>query len=224
MSNGSDSAPSVEPNQAAKLLLEQLSNEYKILQDKIDKIGAFKFTIRGWSVTIVIASCIGATTTRLPSPFLLLGLIVFVLVFYRMEHVQTGHGETFARRCAKIERWIWRLLREQGSKPPGMVPRIAHELADLTRAELATWKDHPRARQVAHAWRSRDEHFFYPVLIVVIAALFEWLASHPRASEAAQVPQIIQYNASSPAAMSAAQVSPKVADQRETKPNAPSKK
>ncbi len=104
--------------EARKLLIEQLSSEYKILQDKIDKIGAFKFTIRGWTVTIVVASCIGATTAHLPSAYLLLGLVVFVLVFGRMERIQSGYQETFAHRCAEIERWIWRLLREQGSHVP----------------------------------------------------------------------------------------------------------
>lgn len=117
--------PEASTETNTKDLLDQLSSEYKILQDKIDKIGAFKFTIRGWSVTIVIASCIGATTARLPSPFLLLGLVVFVVVFGVMEHVQNGHGDTFGRRCAEIERLIWRILRERGLHVPGMVPRIA---------------------------------------------------------------------------------------------------
>jgi len=79
---------------STKLLLDQLSNEYKILQDKIDKIGAFKFTIRGWSLTLVVASCIGATTAK-PPPRLLWGLIVFVLVFLVLERTQTGHREIF---------------------------------------------------------------------------------------------------------------------------------
>ena len=35
-------------------------DEYKILQDKIDKIGGFRFTIKGWSVTAVIAANIAA--------------------------------------------------------------------------------------------------------------------------------------------------------------------
>lgn len=160
MPNDSESDTAVGSIEPTKLLLEQLSSEYKILQDKIDKIGAFKFTIRGWSVTIVVASCIGATTARLPSPFLLLGLIVFVLVFGRMERIQTGYRETFAHRCAEIERWIWRLLREQGSHAPGMVPKIAHELADQTRVDLARWRNHPRVRFLAYAWRSDHEYVF----------------------------------------------------------------
>ena len=37
-------------------LITSLSDEYKILQDKIDKIGAFRFTIKGWSVTVIAVS------------------------------------------------------------------------------------------------------------------------------------------------------------------------
>jgi len=49
------------PNQAQKAFDEadfkqRLTDEYKILQDKIDKIGGFRFTIKGWSVTAVIAA------------------------------------------------------------------------------------------------------------------------------------------------------------------------
>lgn len=43
----------------------RLTDEYKLLQDKIDKIGGFRFTIKGWSVTAVIAaSAAGSAATR----------------------------------------------------------------------------------------------------------------------------------------------------------------
>ena len=166
-----------------------MSSEYKILQDNIDKIGAFKFTIRGWSVTIVIASCIGATTARLPSPFLLLGLVVFVVVFGVMEHVQTGHGNTFGRRCAEIERLIWRLLRERGLRVPGMVPRIAHDLADDNRAKLYRWKS-PRFRRVIRVIKANGETAFYFVQVAVIVTLTIWRARNTPSRQALQAPSI----------------------------------
>jgi hypothetical protein len=217
----SDKAVGLE---SRKLLLEQLSSEYKILQDKIDKIGGFKFTIRGWSVTIVVASCIGATTARLPSPFLLLGLIIFVWIFGRMERIQTGYRETFARRCAEIERSIWRLLREQGSHVPGMVPKIAHELASDTRADLARWRNHPRVRRLVHAWRSDHEYVFCAVLIAVILFLTGWLALQPKAPERTDAPQLIQRNTPDSVPGAARQLAPMSGNQKGSKPNAPSKK
>jgi hypothetical protein len=203
-----------------KDLLEQLSSEYKILQDKIDKIGAFRFTIRGWSITIVVASCVGATTARLPSPFLLLGLVVFVVVFGCMERVQTKHSEVFGRRCAEIERWIWRLLRDQGAHAPSMVPKIAHALADQTRADLHRWS--PRIRPLVHFLKSEGENVFYVILIVVVLSLtvWLWLAGQPQRTENAESPQIIQYVVKGTETDASVQRSEK---QKETKQNAPKK-
>ena len=37
-------------------IVSRLADEYRIIQDKIDKIGAFRFTIKGWSVTVIIGA------------------------------------------------------------------------------------------------------------------------------------------------------------------------
>jgi hypothetical protein len=176
-----------------KLLLDQLSQEYRILQDKIDKIGAFKFTIRGWSVTIVVASSIGAVTATLPSPFLLLGLIIFVCLFGHMESVQTRHRNTFGRRCAEIERLVWRSLRDQGVQSAGMVPRIAHELEDESRARLRRWKSR-RMRSTIKKLRSQEEYAFYSVQIIVIVGLTILLAAYPRKQKYDEPSQFFQLN------------------------------
>jgi hypothetical protein len=218
MPKDQESDPALRSMEATKLLLDQLSSEYKILQDKIDKIGAFKFTIRGWTVIIVVASCIGATTAHLPSPFLLLGLIVFVAVFWHMEHIQTGHREIFGRRCAEIERWIWRLLREQGAHVPRMVPKVAHEIADQTRADLGRWKN-PRVRRVVHALRSHDEYVFCTMLILVIVVLTVWLSYHAKSSEDTR--QIVQPAIAHPEPAPAVQPSPKTGNQKGPEQNAP---
>jgi hypothetical protein len=107
-----------------------------------------------------VASGIGAATTTLPSPFLLPGLIVFVLLFFHMEWIQTQHRDIFGRRCAEIERLIWRSLRGNGSTSVRMVLRIAHELADESRARLRKWKSR-RIRNVIKKMRSQDEYVFF---------------------------------------------------------------
>jgi len=61
----------------------RLTDEYKILQDKIDKIGAFRFTIKGWSVTAVVAaSAAGAASKSLSTVFTLSVALVFMLIFF----------------------------------------------------------------------------------------------------------------------------------------------
>jgi hypothetical protein len=177
----------------SKLLLDQLSQEYRILQDKIDKIGAFKFTIRGWSVTIVVASSIGAATTTLPSPLLLLGLIVFVLLFFHMEWIQTQHRDIFGRRCAEIERLIWRSLRDNGSTSVRMVPRIAHELADESRARRGRG-NRSRIRRIWYNIKSHDEYVFCAVQIIAIVVLTIWLTAYPRKQKTDEPSQFFQLN------------------------------
>jgi hypothetical protein len=59
-------------------LLDQMNSEYGILQDKLDKIGGFRTTIRGWSVTLVIASIIAAGSSKGVSPYFLGLLFIFV--------------------------------------------------------------------------------------------------------------------------------------------------
>jgi len=147
-----------------------MNGEYRILQDKLDKIGAFRFTIRGWSITLVVASIFGAATAKLPTYYGLLGLIFILLTFFLMELAQKRHGHTFSRRLAKLERRIWGLLRTASSDSEvfegGMIPRIAHEIEDERKArwKLMNWLD------------SHGYWFFYgvqAVLIVVVVLLLE---------------------------------------------------
>ncbi|MDP8983318.1 MAG: hypothetical protein M3O35_22310 [Acidobacteriota bacterium] len=65
----------------------RLTDEYKILQDKVDKIGAFRFTIKGWSVTAVIAASAAAGSAKsLTTVFTIsLGLAFMVFFFFYLE-------------------------------------------------------------------------------------------------------------------------------------------
>ena len=102
-----DSSPPPPParpdaSDDARLLLEQLSSEYKILQDKIDKIGAFRFTVKGWSVTLVIASIFATAGDEDVNPLVLLFLLVFVVLFNRLERKQMQWSDIFGERSLKI--------------------------------------------------------------------------------------------------------------------------
>ncbi|HUE02973.1 MAG TPA: hypothetical protein VMR62_25620 [Bryobacteraceae bacterium] len=148
-----------------KLWLDQLVSEYRILQDKIDKIAGFRFTIRGWSVTLVIASSIGAVTANLSPGWVLCGLIPFIVAFLCMEQAQLRNRRTFGRRVIDIERRIAKILNEGGgsglARMVGRIPRIAHELEE----EAA------RRNPTLRAIERRGDFFFYALPVLAILAV-----------------------------------------------------
>jgi hypothetical protein len=151
-----------------KLWLDQLASEYRILQDKIDKIASFRFTIRGWSVTLVIASSIGAVTANVSSGWMLSGLIPFIVAFFLMERVQLRNRHTFGRRVIDIERRIPKLLSERGenglARVIGRVPRIAHELEEEAHAR----------NPIVRAIERSGDLLFYGLQVAAVLAV-AWL-------------------------------------------------
>jgi hypothetical protein len=111
---------------------ERLSDEYKILQDKIDKIGAFKFTIKGWSITAVIAATAATNGKGLATALAAsLGLVVMLWFFFLFEREQDRLRILFGDRASRLEDAFRRIDRGKGEEMRGSfpVPYIAHDLA-----------------------------------------------------------------------------------------------
>jgi hypothetical protein len=109
-----------------------MSDEYKILQDKIDKIGGFGFTIKGWSVTAVIAAtAAGSTANRLLTVAMVsLGLAVMLIFFFRFELRQVRLSRLFGERARKLENTFKLIDRGDGRTKRARipVPYTAHEI------------------------------------------------------------------------------------------------
>jgi hypothetical protein len=107
-------------------IMSYLSDEYKTLQDKIDKIGAFRFTIKGWSVTVVVAGLIAGATSKDSSPFLI-GIVLdaCLLWFYWFERQQVRLSWKFSERAWEIEREIDQMRRTGRWRSQFSAPRIA---------------------------------------------------------------------------------------------------
>jgi hypothetical protein len=87
--------------------LDLLRDEYKILQDKIDKIGAFRFTIRGWSVTAVIGGFLaGSGSKTLPVPLASISVGVALVFFFLFEKEQVVLSNRFMARTREVEELI----------------------------------------------------------------------------------------------------------------------
>lgn len=81
--------------------------EYKILQDKIDKIGAFRFQVRGWVVTLITAALVaGPVPQGVTGPVLALvpfGGLLLVFVFWCLEVEQSRNQNLLFARVRQIE-------------------------------------------------------------------------------------------------------------------------
>jgi hypothetical protein len=85
----------------------RLWEEYKLLQDKVDKIGAFRFTVKAWVVPSLGAFIAALYGAKIPSVFALLGLL-FVAAFYFLEKQQHAHQRAFIHRLRVIESFLKR--------------------------------------------------------------------------------------------------------------------
>jgi hypothetical protein len=116
-------------------ILNQLVKEYEILQDKIDKIGGFRFTIKGWSITLVVGVVFAGSAAKAVPPFVWgISLVLFVAAFYWFEREQVKLSNKFGQRVLLLEREISSLLRgaDRGLKSEFIalkfVPGIGHHL------------------------------------------------------------------------------------------------
>lgn len=151
---------------------ERLSDEYKILQDKIDKIGAFRFTIKGWSVTAVIAAVIAASASGTPDKSMAvactisLGLLLMLIFFFWLEFEQVRLSRLFGYRAGEIEEAFKKIDRGKGRELSAVfpVPFTAHAVALAGRGRQlqgsSKWAERRRICKQAHA-------LFYIVLMLL---------------------------------------------------------
>jgi hypothetical protein len=160
----------------------QLENEYKILQDKIDKIGAFRFTIKGWSITVILAAAFaGASTVKIPAWLWLVSLLGFLVFFFRFELEQTRLRHKFGQRCILIESAMTRVLRTVATSSgdaivrtsfvklrfvPGITNHLHKKSAGSDLKEWSRWR----------AFREADG-LFYAVLGLLTLLFAAWHAT-----------------------------------------------
>lgn len=106
-----------------------LTDEYKILQDKIDKIGAFRVTIKGWSVTATVAALAAVAADKGFTPWVSAIALDFLLLwFFLFERQQVRLGWKFNGRVRSIEIQIDKRRHAVGTKVAFSSPNIARSL------------------------------------------------------------------------------------------------
>ena len=137
------SATAAPPSYDQAEFRKRLSDEYKILQDKIDKIGAFRFTIKGWAIAIVGAVSASASAVYGPQTAFVISIILAVMVvfFFELEVEQIRLSRIFGERAKALENLFTSIDRGRRIDVPPPVPHTAHEIAKASyQRELANKK------------------------------------------------------------------------------------
>lgn len=166
--------------------IRRLTDEYKMLQDKIDKIGAFRFTIKGWSVTAVIAASAASSSARsvLTVFTVSFGLAIMLIFFFWFEREQVKLRRLFQERAGRLEEAFIRMDRRRGefAKLPFPVPYTVNEIASANRGQRLQRSGgvkrieapRPLSRRLAAEWllwRRTDVVFYAALLCLAFAPL-----------------------------------------------------
>lgn len=151
-----------------------LFDEYKLLQQKIDSIGGFKFRVRGWSVTLLSALLVTGKLHDAPPPhaaFLLLAALIVVTGFHMLELEQDRLAQIFGRRAIRLEAAIGSLRRRLRRDPHSTSPLTSPSLATDIRTQSLTARRF-RLRIAPYNW------FFTIQLLVILAMTGTLLLRH----------------------------------------------
>lgn len=128
--------------------------EYKLLQAKVDGIGTFKFQIRGWAITLMVAFLVSGSAASISAAAFLSGLVV-VALFYLLDSNQQVWGGAYIRRLRDLENQLVKdCPGSRRDRSPGIV--LATGMAVRS-----------RARRFLLRWETR---LFYLLLIALLLA------------------------------------------------------
>lgn len=125
--------------------------EYKVIQEKIDRIGDFRFRLRSWVIALVVAAVGAARPAAVPPVVFVLGFVVIV-AFYMLETAQLRWANALGNRAGVLEA---ELRASYGA--PGIVGALAF-------ASRLTHR-----RPVVGAFLRADGRIFYGLLCVLVA-------------------------------------------------------
>lgn len=126
------------------------SDEFRLIQDKLDHIGDFRFRVRGWVITLVTALFTAGLTREIPWHVYLLAELP-VLGFHFMERAQSIWQSVLVTRASILEEH----LRSHAEWPaPGIVAGFRERRRRLRHTRMG--------RIVLH-----DERNFYTMMYIL---------------------------------------------------------
>ncbi|MBJ6752681.1 hypothetical protein [Geomonas anaerohicana] len=159
-------------NPAEKIDQKLLTAEYEILQEKLDKIGEFKFKIRGWSITVLSAALAGLISQDM-SPIYWVVTFIIPLTFHYQEYEQEVLGVALGRRAKTIEQFLFAVQRDDDSDRSEIMLKIAAKVVEsVPRIAAEMRKAKARCIDWEKLFEVRRHNFFFYVQFFLISTLF----------------------------------------------------
>ena len=111
---------------------ERIVKHLEMTQVVIDRMGRNSFQLKGWSMTIIVASTVLIARTNLPSPLFILALILPIIVFWILDGYFLWQERLF--------RDIYNDVRKQIDTDFEMDPN-KYKIKQKRRWRDATWSD-----------------------------------------------------------------------------------
>jgi hypothetical protein len=110
-----------------ELVMKLAWDEYKLLQDKLDKLGDFRFRVKGWAISLGSVLTVGGAAARagwaaLVATLAMLGVFLWMEIYYTRVHSAVG------RRLRIVERHLLRAQRQYHKKFDFAAPQLVAEL------------------------------------------------------------------------------------------------
>lgn len=189
-----------------------LFDEFRLIQDKIDKIGNFHFTVKAWAISLTTAIIAGGVLEKIPPTLVPLGLLA-IAGFWLLEEYQSVWQRAFQNRCREIDtqlrlldikRWRQRATGWSKNEKTGPSQSLVHAI-DLAAREKGSCR--------CLRWLvMRASGTFYWILIFLVAAstvLLSW-APNRKSSQSVSV----QIDSATEGAVSVRTKSPQGAHER----------
>lgn len=88
--------------QKLKAEFKQFDFEYSIIQNKVDKIGDFRFKARGWLITVISGLLLAISTSKVDDKYQLIALVI-PLIFILLEEEQRIYKAPLESRARLID-------------------------------------------------------------------------------------------------------------------------
>jgi hypothetical protein len=161
-------------------LIDGLFEEYRIVQNKIDKIADFELKVRGWCITLESAITISLMSGKIVfiSPFHVISLMLFIiLVFQFLEQEQLETKKVLSKRALIVEHAIDRLLvaREESDLKKKSINKYVFELlkgSPRTAIDMKNFGRNRTLKSFKNMFTWKNHVFYYAQYFVIIAMIF----------------------------------------------------